>query len=347
MKIEINERYIGKNEPCFIIAEAGVNHNGNIDIAKKLIESAADAGADAVKFQTFEAKDLVTEKGEMASYQKKNLQEKKSQFEMLKNYELSKGDFVDLKKYCEHKGIIFLSTPHTEKAVDFLEDLVPLYKIASGDINNIPLLRKVSNKGKPVILSSGMANLEETKFGIETVKNQGNDKIITLHCTTNYPCPMNEVNMNSMLTMMDELDCLVGYSDHTLGLEIPICARAMGASVIEKHFTLNKKMEGPDHKASLNPEELKFMVSSIRNIELSFGSYVKQANESEKQIMKNVRKSLVASKYLEKGKIISEEDISVKRPATGFDPTYYDNIVGKKLLKPISKDEQFSYKYLA
>jgi len=345
MEVKISNKIIGKNHPCFIIAEAGVNHNGKFKLAKKMVDVAAQAGVDAIKFQFFEADKVVTSDAEMAAYQKENLQLDNSQVEMLRKLELNENHHKRLKEYAEQKGLIFLSTPHSGKdAVDALERIeIAAYKIGSGDLTNKPLLEYVAKTKKPIILSTGMATMPEIKKAMGWIKKAGNNKIIVLHCTTNYPCPYDEVNMNAMKTMMKELNCLVGYSDHTMGTEIPILARAMGACVIEKHFTLSRNMEGPDHKASIEPDELKYMVKSIRNIEKAFGSGEKKPNKSEEKIKFLVRKSVIAARNIKKGKKIEPDDIIIKRPGIGIQPEEYNKVIGKKTKGDIKKDELISW----
>lgn len=323
----------------FIIAEAGVNHNGDINIAKRLIDVAVEAGADAVKFQTFKAENLVTRDAPKANYQKETTGDG-SQYEMLKKLELSLEDHIILKNHCEEKGIMFLSTPFDFESVDLLEKIgMKIYKISSGDLTNIPLLKYIAKLNKPMIISTGMANLGEVEKAVEAVKSCGNDKITLLHCTSNYPTAFEDVNLNAMITMKNAFKIPVGYSDHTLGIEIPISAVAMGAEVIEKHFTLDKDMEGPDHRASLNPLELKDLVQSIRNIEKSFGDGIKKCNISEVNTKKVARKSIVAARNIEVGEKITYENITFKRPENGISPIYSELVVGKKAINNISKDE--------
>lgn len=345
-KIRISNKFIGKDNPTFIIAEAGINHNGDIRIAKKLVDHANNAGADAVKFQTYKTENLVIKSLDLVEYQIKNIKEKKSQFKMLKKLELTYSDFHVLKKYCDKKEIIFLSTPHSFDSIDFLEDLVPAYKIGSGDITNIPALRHIAKKGKPVILGTGMSTIKEVKNAIETIKSQGNKQIIALHCTTNYPCPINQVNLNAMISMKNELGCIVGYSDHTLGTIVPIIATAIGANVIEKHLTIDKKLHGPDHKSSLTPEEFKIMISKIRETEKILGSFEKKPTKDEEKIKQFIRKSLVTKKELKKGTKITRDAIEIKRPATGIIPADIDKIIGKKTKINIGKDEIINYKMI-
>jgi len=342
-KIQIGRKKIGEREPCFIIAEAGVNHNGNIAIAKKMVEIAAKSGADAVKFQTFKAEGVVTKNTDIAPYAKKNIGRNVKQYDMIKKLELSYDDFKKLKKYCDKKNIIFLSTPHSLDAVDFLNKLVPAYKFGSGDLTNIPALKHAAKKGKPMILGTGMATLTEVKNAIKAIKETGNKKIIALHCTTNYPCSIEEVNLRAMITMQKKLDCLIGYSDHAMGITIPIMATTLGAVIIEKHFTLDRKMKGPDHKASLEPEELKQMIVEIRNVEKALGSNKKKPTVSEKKIMKLVRKSIVATKDIKQGTFIKKNMLTFKRPGTGIQPSEIDKIIRKKTKKLIKKDEILNY----
>jgi len=340
MIIKIGNKQVGKNKPCFIIAEAGVNHNGEFNLAKKLIDIAKDANADAVKFQTFKTEGLVTKDADLADYARKNINSNLKQIEMIKNLELRYNEFKKLKNYCDKKDIIFLSTPHSFDAIDFLEELVPAYKFGSGDLNNIPTLEYAAKKGKPMIIGTGMATLEEVKDAINAIKKAGNNQIVALHCTTNYPCSIEEVNLNAMKTMQNELDCMIGYSDHTMGLTIPIMAASLGAVLIEKHFTIERKLPGPDHKASLEPDELKKMIYEIRNVEKALGSFEKNATSSEKKIMKIIRKSIVAKKNIKSGQIIKREMLEFKRPAIGINPNEIRNILGKKINKNIEKDEQ-------
>jgi len=344
--IKIGSKKIGKNQPIFIIAEAGVNHNGKLSLAKKLVDIAVKAKADAVKFQTFKAENVVVKYAPMAEYQEKNIEKKESQLNMLKKLELSYNDFKKLKKYCDKKGIIFLSTPHSEDAIDFLEDLVPAYKIGSGDLTNLSFLEKVAKKRKPIILGTGMATLKEVKEALNVIYKQGNRKVIALHCTTNYPCPLEEVNLRAMLTMKKKLNCLVGYSDHTFGITVPIMAATLGACVIEKHFTLNKNLPGPDHKASLNPEELKEMVKKIREVEIILGKKEKKPTTSERKIMKLVRKSIVAKRDIQKGMKITKNMLTIKRPGTGIEPKFFKKVVGKIARRYIKKEEFISFKNL-
>jgi N-acetylneuraminate synthase/N,N'-diacetyllegionaminate synthase len=338
--IKIGDKKIGGKNPCFIIAEAGVNHNGELKLAKKLVDAAKEAGADAIKFQTFKAENLVTKDANPAYYAQKNLQNQKiSQQEMIKKYELNYKQFNEIKKYCDSKNIIFLSSPHSFDAIDFLEKLVPAFKFGSGDLTNIPALRYTAKKQKPIILGTGMATLEEVEFAVNEIKAQKNDKIVLLHCTTNYPCPLDEVNLFAMQTMKDEIGSIVGFSDHTLGPFACIIAVAMGAKVIEKHITLDRKMPGPDHKASIEPDELKDLIKEIRLVEKVLGSAEKKPTKSEEKIKNQVRKSIISNKKISKGETIKENMIIIKRPGIGLEPNEIDKIIGKKALKDINQDE--------
>jgi N-acetylneuraminate synthase len=332
-------------DKTFIIAEAGVNHNGKLKNAYRLIDEALNSGVDAVKFQTFNAEKMISERAKMAEYQKKNIGKEKSQIDMIKELELSFEEFYSIKKYCDEKGILFLSTPFDYDSVDFLNDLVPLFKIGSGEITNIPFLKYIASKNKPVILSTGMSNLGEVEKAIESIKEINDVPITLLHCTTNYPCPYEEVNLKAMITLREAFKLPVGYSDHTLGVEVPVAAVALGAKVIEKHFTLGKNMPGPDHKASLEPNELKEMVNHIRNVEKALGLGIKKPNKSEYETMIVARKSLVASMNKRKGEIVEKEDIEIKRPGNGLSPEFLNIIIGKKLLKEIKKDDLFTWEH--
>ncbi|MEA3495095.1 MAG: N-acetylneuraminate synthase, partial [Bacteroidota bacterium] len=318
-------------EKTFIIAEAGVNHNGSIETAKKLIDVAVDAGADAVKFQTFIAKDLVSKSSPKAEYQKKTTNKKESQFEMIKKLEISFEDHLELKSYCEKKRIKFLSSAFDLDSIDLLEKIgMDIYKIPSGEITNLPYLRKIGKLNKKVILSTGMASLEEIDNALKVITKSGTkDKDITvLHCNSEYPTPMTDVNLKAMLHIKNEFDIKIGYSDHTLGIEVPVAAVVLGAKVIEKHFTLDKTMDGPDHKASLEPDELKAMVDAIRNIEKAMGEGIKKPSPSELKNKDIARKSIVAKIKIKKGDIFTEENLAVKRPGTGINPMEWDNVIG-------------------
>ena len=321
----------------FIIAEAGVNHNGSIEIAKQMIDKASEAGADCVKFQTYISENVMSKFAPKAEYQISNTGTDESQLEMVKKLELSFGDFRELKQYCDEKGIMFLSTPFDLESADFLNDLgMEIFKIPSGEITNLPYLRKINSFGKKVILSTGMANLDEIQAALDVLKDC---KVSLLHCTTEYPCPYDSVNMNAMLILKQNFGLEVGYSDHTQGIEIPVMAVAMGAKIIEKHFTLDKNMEGPDHKASLEPDELKAMVMAIRNVEKAFGNGVKEPQEAEKKNIDIARKSIVARCDIKKGETFTEENLTTKRPGNGISPMRWDEIIGTVAVRDFQEDE--------
>jgi len=326
----------------FIIAEAGVNHNGSIVLAYKLIDVAVESGADAVKFQTFKAENVVSKNAQKADYQKQTTDALESQFDMIKKLELDVETHKELIAYCQEKDIMFLSTPFDHESINLLSDLgLKIFKIPSGEITNLPYLRHIGSLGKKVILSTGMSNLGEVGDALNILINAGTskDNITVLHANTMYPTPMEDVNLNAMLTIQKEFAVAVGYSDHTLGIEVDIAAVAMGASIIEKHFTLDNAMEGPDHKASLEPEELKAMVSAIRNIEKALGSNEKILSPSEEVNINIVRKSIVASCPIRKGELLSADNITTKRPGTGLSPMKWDEIVGTIASKAYQSDE--------
>lgn len=337
--IQVAGRVIGSGHPIFIIADAGVNHNGNVKIAKKLIDAAVFAGVDAVKFQTFSPDILVTKDASQAEYQTKNIGKAESQYDMLDRLKLRREDHKELQTYAKQKGLMFLSTPFSDSDTDFLDELgVPLFKVGSSDTNNIPSLRHIAKKGKPMIVSTGMSTLDEILDAISTIKEAGNSDIVMLHCTTQYPTPMNDVNLRAMLTMQEKCDVLIGYSDHTVGIEVPIAAAALGAVVIEKHHTLTRDMEGPDHKASLEPDELKAMVKGIRNIEKALGIAEKKPSTATMKVAEVAQKSLVAKTNISRGKIITRDDLTIKRPGTGIKPKEIDNIIGKRARVDILAD---------
>ena len=328
------------NKHVYIIAEAGVNHNGSLDLALQLCDAAKEAGVDAVKFQTWKTELIITKGTKKAEYQEKNLNNADDQFTMLKKLELSYENFNIVKEHCDKIGIQFLSTADETESLDFLLSLgMPFIKLGSGDITNIPYLRYVAKCNKPVILSTGMATLAQVATAYDTLIEAGAPSVSILHCTTNYPCPKKEVNLRAMQTMKDAFKCQVGYSDHTMGTEVPIAAVAMGAEIIEKHFTLDHNMEGPDHKASLEPSELKYMVDCIRNIEVALGDGVKQPNKSEVEISKVVLKTIVAKCNIAKGDVITEDKIAVKRSDGGIPATHWDVIVGTTAIKDYEIDE--------
>ncbi|MEF9945172.1 MAG: N-acetylneuraminate synthase [Lachnospiraceae bacterium] len=328
----------------YVIAEAGVNHNGNIKIAKQLIEKAKTAGCDCIKFQTFQADKIVTKKAKKADYQIQNMQTNESQYEMLKKLELTYEEFEELKEYSLQKQIDFLSTPFDEEAVDLLEKVgVEQYKISSGEITNKPLVQYIADCGKRILLSTGMSTLEEVAECLEWIYEKQNKNVILFHCTSNYPTPYEDVNMDSMITLKNEFGLPIGYSDHTEGIEIALMAVAMGATMIEKHFTLDKTMEGPDHKASLEPDELRKMVEGIRNIEKAFGSAEKKPTDSECKTREVARKSLVFSKDMKKGDITQRGCIICKRPGTGVPPKYAEEFLGRRIKNDCKQDTLVEY----
>ena len=329
-----------KKNKTFIIAEAGVNHNGSFELAKQLVDKAVWAGADCIKFQTFNSKNLVSKNAQKAEYQKKTTDSSESQLEMLKKLELSKEDFIELRDYCNQKGIMFLSTPFDLESIDFLASIgVKTWKIPSGEITNYPFLRAIGKRKKSVIMSTGMCTIDEVHDAVNVLKSFGTTDITLLHCTTEYPAPYDSVNLKAMLTLQKEFGYKVGYSDHTNGIEIPVAAVAMGASVIEKHFTLDKTMEGPDHKASLEPEELRQMVLSIRNVEAAIGDGIKQPSEAEKKNIAIARKSIVAACDIKKGEEFTENNLTAKRPGNGISPMQWDKILGTKAIRDYMTDE--------
>jgi N,N'-diacetyllegionaminate synthase len=328
----------------FIIAEAGVNHNGDLQKAYELIDIAKDAGVDAVKFQTIKSpENNISKFAKMADYQKENTGMEESQIEMIKKLFIGYEEFKKIKEYCEKKEIMFLSTPFDKESVDFLCDLgVKIIKIPSGEITNLPYLRKIATKRKPVILSTGMSNLGDIESCLNVLTKDGlrNEEITILHCNTEYPTPFSDVNLNAMLTIKNAFPGIkIGYSDHSLGIEVPIAAVALGAEVIEKHFTLDKKLPGPDHKASLDPKELTLMVKSIRNIEIALGNGVKKASASEQKNIEIARKSIVAKTDIKRGDIFSEANMTVKRPGNGISPMKWDDLIGKIASKDYKADE--------
>lgn len=324
----------------FVIAEAGVNHNGDIEVAKQLIDAATDAGADAVKFQTFKAERLVCRNAEKAAYQLETTEKAETQYDMLKKLELTVQMHEELIKYCDSRNIMFLSTPFDLESIKLLSELgLQIYKIPSGEITNLPYLREVGKLRKKIILSTGMSSMEETAAAVDVLRKAGTDDITLLHCNTQYPTPTEDVNLLAMVRMREELRLPVGYSDHTQGIEIPIAAAALGAAVIEKHFTLDKKMEGPDHKASLEPDELKKMVAEIRNVERAMGDGEKKASKSEQENICIVRKSIVARCAIKAGELLNEDNLTTKRPGTGTSPMRWDEVIGKAANRDYEADE--------
>lgn len=324
----------------YIIAEAGVNHNGSLDIALQLADEAKKCGCDCIKYQMFQTEKLVTQHAKKAKYQVENTYSDDTQFEMLKKLELNFEQFNIIKEYCKQIDIDFMATPFDCEAVDMLEKLcVDVYKISSGDITDKRLLQYVASCGKKIILSTGMSNLEEVCEAVGWIEEKGNHNIVLLHCTSNYPTPYSDVNMKAMLTLADRFSYPVGYSDHTRGIEIPIMAVAMGATIIEKHFTLDKKMTGPDHKASLDIVELREMVSAIRNVEMAFGNGEKKIAKGECDTIKVARKSVVSKRKIKKGTILQLDDLTIKRPGTGIEPKYLKELIGRRIKRDFENDE--------
>ncbi len=324
----------------FIIAEAGVNHNGSLETAKRLIDVASEAGADAVKFQTFKAEKLVCKNTRKAEYQMNTTDASETQYDMLKKLELTDIMHKELMAYCEKRNILFLSTPFDMDSIDYLNGIgITMMKIPSGEITNYPYLKKIAQTHKPVILSTGMSTLEEVREAIEVLNKNGSEDLTVLHCNTEYPTPFNDVNLEVLHTLRDELGVNVGYSDHSMGIEIPIAAVAMGATVIEKHFTLDKGMKGPDHKASLGPEELRAMIRAIRNVEKALGSGLKEPSKSEIKNKVIARKSIVAMTDIAEGDILTEENLTTKRPANGISPMLWEKVIGTAAKRDFKKDE--------
>lgn len=328
-------------EHICIIAEAGVNHNGNYETAIQMVKAAKKAGADYIKFQTFVPEKLVSESARKAEYQKKTTGSEESQLDMLKKLTLTKGEFLNIKKSCDKVGIGFISTPFDLDSIDFLKNIdMDFWKIPSGEITNLPYLEKLANTNKKIIMSTGMSDINEIKDAVNLLEKNGAEDIVLLHCNTQYPTPFCDVNLKAMDEIKRKTGKKVGYSDHTNGIEIPIAAAAMGAVVIEKHFTLDRNMEGPDHKASLEPDELSKMISSIRNIEKAMGDGMKRPSGSEMKNRDIVRKSIVASKEIKSGEFFSEDNITAKRPGDGISPMHWHEVLGMEAIKDFKKDEK-------
>jgi N-acetylneuraminate synthase len=345
--VQIAGRSIGAGAPCLIIAEAGVNHNGDLNIARQLISVAAEAGADAVKFQTFTAESLVTKDAPKAEYQLRTTNRSESQYEMLERLELSEPAHQSLMKEASEKGIMFLSTPFDEAGADLLNKLgIPAFKIASGEITNLPFLEHVAQKNRPVIVSTGMSNLAEVAAAVDCIKKTGNEQLILLHCVSAYPAAPADVNLRAMQTLRKEFGVPVGFSDHTLGFEITIAAVALGACVIEKHITLDRTLPGPDHAASLEPEDLKAMVRAIRTVEAALGQESKQPTPSEANTSAVARKSLTAARDLSAGTILTKELIAIQRPGTGLSPAMRDDLVGRALRQSVRAGELLTLEML-
>lgn len=327
-----------------IIAEAGVNHNGKLDLALRLCDAAKDAGADVVKFQTWKTENLITRNVDQADYQKTNTGKSESQFDMLKKLELSYDDFKDIKKHCDDIGITFASTADEPESLDFLVSLgIPFIKVGSGDIGNISFLRYMGSKKLPIILSTGMSTLADVDFSINALKEGGATDITVLHCTTNYPCPYEDVNLKAMITLREAFHLPVGYSDHTIGKDVAVAAVALGATIIEKHFTLDCNMEGPDHIASTEPQAFKELVNGIRIVENCLGTGIKAPTSSEKQISKVVTKRIVAKNEINVGDFFNSSNICIKRHNIGLEAKYWDYLISKPSSKKFHPDEGISF----
>lgn len=342
--MRIAGKLIGDGHPCFIVAEAGVNHNGKFSLAKKMVDAAKKAGADAVKFQVIDAERMITKTAEKAAYQKRNTGGG-SQYEMLKRLELTGWEFRKLAAYAKRKNIVFLSSAFDEESVDLLAELkVPAFKVPSGEITNFPLLSHIAKKRKPIILSTGMSTLEEVAEALKIIKKEGAKEIALLHCVSNYPAETWEMNLRAMETLRDEFGLPVGLSDHTLGTAVPIAAAALRANIIEKHFTLNSKMPGPDHRASLEPGEFGEMVACVRDVEMALGKGIKKPTKSEEAVKKAVRKSIIANTDIKRGTEIARSMLTCKRPGDGLAPRFLDKVIGKVARTDIKKDEKIKWK---
>ncbi len=338
--VKIGSRLIGEGQPVFIVAEAGVNHNGDIELAKRLADAAKEAGADAVKFQTFSADAIALKDAPKSTYHIETTGAEQSWYDLLKSQELTKEEHRILYDYCKKREIMFLSTPYDRESADLLEELgVPAFKIASTDSNNTPFLRYVARKGLPIILSTAMSTLEEVRESVDAIREEGNNSLILLHCTANYPAPLKDINLRAMTTLKNEFQVPVGYSDHSVGYFMPIAAVVAGASVFEKHFTLDKSLPGPDHRSSLDPPELATMVKDIRTTEVILGSSEKKPTESEYENREKLRKSIVSRVDIPKGTAITEGMLDIKRPGTGLPPKYWEKIIGRQAKVDIPQDK--------
>ncbi len=338
--MRIGDREVGDGTPCFIIAEAGVNHNGDPNLARRLIDIAKSAGADAIKFQTFTADALVTRDAEKAGYQKATTGGRESQYDMIQDLELTHEDFRKLSDYARERGIVFLSSPFDEESADFLETLgITAYKIPSGEITNLPFLEHIAKKGRPVILSTGMADLREISEALDALRSSGQEEIILLHCVTSYPAPFESLNLRAIETLRDTFHLPVGFSDHAEGITSALIARALGACIIEKHFTLSRDLPGPDHKASLEPGELQSMVEMIHRVDGALGTGIKEPGCEELEMRRIARKSLVAMMDIPRGTMITGEMIGMKRPGTGIEPKEFTSVIGRRAARTIRKDE--------
>lgn len=347
-EFSIEGRKIGRKRPIFLIAEAGVNHNGKISLAKKMVDIASNAEVDAIKFQTYFVEELILEKTPKVEYQKTNKDDNENFYDLLKSLALTSDEFLELKNYCNKKGLVFLSTPFDFKSLDLLDKLnVSAYKIGSGDMNNFPLIEKICSKEKPILVSTGMATMKEVRELVSFIEEHHNYEFILLQCTSNYPTPIRDINLNVIDTYKSEFpDIIIGFSDHSLGLVASLGAAAKGVKVIEKHFTLDKNMEGPDHKASLDPSELKDWVQCIRKLEDALGKSEKKPSEKELEVAKVARKSIVSLRKIPKGKSISRDDVSIKRPGYGISPKHYEEIIKKRAKNDIPENSILRWKDL-
>jgi N,N'-diacetyllegionaminate synthase len=346
-RVRIGNRLVGEGEACFVIAEVGVNHNGDIKLAKKLIDVAKEAGTDAVKFQAFKAEELVVQDADKARYQKETTVVDESQLEMIKKLELTESEFTALCGYTRERGLVFLSSAFDNRSVDLLDRLgVVAFKVPSGEITNFPLLTHIARNKKPVILSTGMSTLGEIEEALEIFRNEGLTDVILLHCVTSYPAKVAETNLKAMATLRSAFDLPVGLSDHTSGITVPIAAVAMGACVIEKHFTLDKSLPGPDHRASLEPKELKEMVEAVRDVERALGDGVKQPTVEEEENKLAARRSIVAQTDIPRGVTITKEMLAIKRPGVGLEPKHIEKICGTKVKVDIREGEYITWDQL-
>lgn len=342
--VQIAHHMIGPGQPCFIVAEAGVNHNGSVELAQRLIDAAVEAGANAVKFQSFITEELITPEAPKADYQVETTGQPGSQYAMLKALELDASQHARLKAYCEQAGILYLCTPYENASVDMLERLdAAAFKVASTDTTNVPFLRYLASKNRPVILSTGMSRLSEVELAVDTLRDGGLEgKLIILHCTSEYPAPVRELNLRAMLTMQQAFNCPVGFSDHTPGVGASPWAVVLGACVVEKHLTLDRQLPGPDHRASLEPDELAELVRTVRDLEAALGDGVKRPMPTELGNKPHMQKSLVARRAIRSGQVITAEDLACKRPGDGLSPAWFDRVVGKRAAANLSKDEVLS-----
>ncbi len=347
-EININGRRIGPGHPCLVIAEAGVNHNGSLESALKLVDVAAEADADAVKFQTFKADRLATTAAPKAAYQQRTTAPDESQLEMLRRLEFSESDHRALVERCDERRLLFMSTPFDEESADLLADLdLAVFKIPSGEITNLPLLAHVARLGRPMIVSTGMSNLGEVEAALDAIEAENNRQVVLLHCVSNYPADPADVNLRAMETLRAAFDVPVGYSDHTLGIEVSLAAVALGASVVEKHFTLDRSLPGPDHASSLEPAELADLVRGIRTVEQALGNRRKRAVASEQDTIRAARKSLVAARDIPAGSRLTEEMIAMRRPGTGLAPSMLSHLVGRTVREDVSAGTLFDLEKVA